>query len=205
MLPGTDSEGSSLAHVGLGDSLEGLVGAAVLVAGEQAVALTADNRFPVPAMPPAETWHKRAISVGCRCVGDGFDGDRDQLGQVVESRAERRFAARTARGVLAQEWGSVYVLSDRLLREGLLLEAEVDELLHPERASEERREAGGQRLYYDASATTAGLMWTGSAPPGAEIIGRDQVAAGAAGGSGRSVKGPVSPSWSRSRPAIRCG
>lgn len=157
LLPVSGHGGMQLAQVGFTERLEGVCGAAVLAAGEQAVKLAGEDPYPVPAMPAAKPWHRRAISVGCQWRGDGYAGDRRGLAELVDDR-EAAMARRTARGILARRWGASYVIADGLLREGLLTREQIDGLLHPERGSR-------ARVFYDASATRRGVFWGGGGRP----------------------------------------
>lgn len=169
MLPNTDRAGTALAHVGIVGELEGAAGATVLAAGEEAVRLAQMERFPTPPMPPAESWHRRAISVGCQCAPEGYGDDRSRMAELVDSRGET-LARETARGILAESWGSVYVVADTLLREGLLLEDDLAGLLYPEDAPESRS------VFYDTSAFTPGVLWSEAGLPGSFAHGAERVA-----------------------------
>lgn len=159
LLPEGESPGDSLAHVGVEEELESITGASVLAAGEEAVRLAETGDRPAPEMPASRPWHTRALSIGERACGRGFHGDRERIRQLVDAE-EAAFARRQARMILRQEWGAVYGLADRLLRTGVMVELDVQAVLHPERSSE------SAQVIYDASASTEGLLWgPGPAPP----------------------------------------
>lgn len=161
MLPRTDAAGEALAHVGFGERLDGLTGAAVLLAGEAALELAEGDGYPVPEMPASMPWHRRSISLGEADRGDGRGGDRDALRGLDLPDGAAAFARRTARGVLSEDWGAVYTLADRLLRDGVISGAKLARFLHPGTAAEERGE-GGKTVEYVGSVTTPGLLRGGS-------------------------------------------
>lgn len=117
LFPRTDADGRALAHCTFGAELEGIAGAAVLLAGEVALEL-AEEGYPAPAMPEARPWQRRSISKGEADHGDGQGGDREAVDALALPAGADGFARRTARGVLEEDWGAVYCLADGLLREG---------------------------------------------------------------------------------------
>lgn len=192
LLPEEEADGTRLAHVGLSEELEGIIGGTVLAAGEIALEL-ADEGYPVPAMPPSKPWHTRSISVGERTEGDGHDSDRQAMEVLGLSRPERAFSRKQARMILSRNWGRIYTLTDGLLREGLLVGDKVQRFLHPERQGSQGRE-----VFYDHSASRAGLFY------GDVDWLEDQDSSGAAGCRDRAW-GPLGvkvPRLSRRAPAF---
>lgn len=151
LLPEGGSPGDALAQVDVAGRLEGTAWVSVLAAGEEAVRLVREGDRPAPPMPEARPWHTRAVSIGERTDGHGFQGDREELTSVDPERAA--FARSSARRILSEEWGGVYGLADQLLREGVLGRGAVSSILHP------RSESRGRRVTYDASASTSGFLW----------------------------------------------